>query len=503
MHNNFVEEYIGIPYAIPPLGDLRFKYPKPAPFRYCIINAAQKQQACMQEVIIPLNFQLPPLMSEDCLYLNVWVPICHMEKKPLTTMIWIHGGGFLTGSGSQGSGYQILSYGGTIASLGCVIVVSINYRLGAFGFLHLPNKNPPGNMGMMDQVLAMQWVNRNIAAFGGSSRKITIFGQSAGGMAIFNHMVSPLTKGLFSRVIIESFSRLSDNNLFTAIDSSENINISKMIVSSLGCNRISSEDTIVCMRSLQPREISLGTKSYYDSIPTIRGLLPELECPYLPKNDEIINAHDVDIMIGTVKDEESIYLSIFEPNILDEEHPTMNKSEARQIIKKYFRISDERANIIFDEYIAGIPDEDSFLIVKRTYQAMGDGRRICPSYFFAEVFSECQNVYHYTFDHRRFISESKKWVGVPHTEELYFVNGMPFRYPEFFTLQEATLSLNMIQLWTSFARIGKPYSQNVTYWPPFDGNRYSLNFKVENIRVQKDPLKEKCKFWRKFYGRNK
>jgi para-nitrobenzyl esterase len=192
-----VRSYKGIPFAAPPVGDLRWKPPQPAKPWKGVRVANTFPAMCPQ-------FQfIPGTQSEDCLGLNVWTPARSASEK-LPVMVWIHGGGFIIGASSQ-SAYD----GEPLAAQG-VVVVSINYRLGIFGFLAHPalSKESPqgvsGNYGLLDMVAALEWVKRNIASFGGDPNNVTIFGESAGGTAVCLLMVVPQAQGLFHKVISES-----------------------------------------------------------------------------------------------------------------------------------------------------------------------------------------------------------------------------------------------------------------------------------------------------------
>ena len=192
-----VRVYKGIPYAAPPTGDLRWKPPQPAKPWKGILVAKSFPANCPQMAL------LPGPQTEDCLGLNVWTPARAAGDK-LPVMVWIHGGGFEIGSSAQ-SAYD----GEALAAQG-VVIVSINYRLGLFGFLAHPglNQESPhgvsGNYGLLDMIAALQWVQRNIAAFGGDPGNVTIFGESAGGTAVCLLMVMPQAEGLFQKVISES-----------------------------------------------------------------------------------------------------------------------------------------------------------------------------------------------------------------------------------------------------------------------------------------------------------
>src|SRR5579871_1032447 len=192
-----VRSYKGIPYAAPPVGDLRWKPPQPVKPWKDIRVAKSFPAMCPQFAFFPGT------QSEDCLGLNVWTPARSASEK-LPVMVWIHGGGFIIGASSQ-SIYD----GEPLASQG-IVVVSINYRMGIFGFLAHPglSKESPqgasGNYGIMDMVAALEWVKRNIGAFGGDPGNVTVFGESAGGTAVCLLMVVPQAQGLFHKVISES-----------------------------------------------------------------------------------------------------------------------------------------------------------------------------------------------------------------------------------------------------------------------------------------------------------
>jgi para-nitrobenzyl esterase len=198
---NDVMSFKGIPFAAPPVGELRWRAPQPAPSWTGVRMADQFGPACMQHQ--PRNAVQPISTSEDCLTLNVWVPAKPQNAK-LPVMVWIFGGAFVSGAGS------FPAYDGANLAKENVIVVTLNYRLGRFGWFGHPaltkeNPNGPlGNYGLMDQIAALQWVQQNIAAFGGDVGNVTIFGESAGGMSVNLLMISPAAKGLFHKAITES-----------------------------------------------------------------------------------------------------------------------------------------------------------------------------------------------------------------------------------------------------------------------------------------------------------
>jgi para-nitrobenzyl esterase len=200
-----VASYKGIPFAAPPVGDLRWKAPQP-PKPWTTVLAADHYAAdCMQK---PFGGDAAPLgtpPAEDCLYLNVWTPAAK-NSAPLPVMVWIYGGGFVNGGSSPAV------YDGSAFARRGVVFVSMNYRLGRFGFFAHPALTaeakaqspgaPLGNYGFLDQLAALQWVRRNAAAFGGDPRNVTIFGESAGGGSVNALMISPLARGMFHKAMV-------------------------------------------------------------------------------------------------------------------------------------------------------------------------------------------------------------------------------------------------------------------------------------------------------------
>ncbi len=201
--DNKVRAFKGIPYAAPPVGSLRWKAPQPAPSWTGVRKATEFGARCMQGPIFPDMVFRDSGPSEDCLSLNIWMPATPTASR-LPVMVWIYGGGYAAGSSSEPR-----QDGANLSKQG-VIVVSMNYRLGLFGFFTHPDlakesgHNATGNYGLLDQLAAIEWVKNNIALFGGDPNNITIFGESAGSFSVSAQMASPLAQGLFERAIGES-----------------------------------------------------------------------------------------------------------------------------------------------------------------------------------------------------------------------------------------------------------------------------------------------------------
>ena len=195
VRENGLKEYLGIPYAAPPVAELRWQPPKRPPGWNDEYDATKKRPPCMQpSSLSPFYDRAYTEMSEDCLTLNVWTRAEHTSDK-LPVMVWIHGGALVMGSGAD--------YDGTALTRKGIVLITINYRLGPFGFYAHPELSSEsvtghsGNQGFRDQIAALQWVNANVTAFGGDPENVTIFGESAGSWSMSVMQASPLSRGLF------------------------------------------------------------------------------------------------------------------------------------------------------------------------------------------------------------------------------------------------------------------------------------------------------------------
>src|SRR5262245_10545192 len=287
-----VRVYRGIPYAAPPVGELRWKAPQPPAAWQGVRQATEFSNACWQTpypaAASIYQSKLPPL-SEDCLYLNIWSS-AKSAKERLPVMVWIHGGGFTRGSAGT------RSYDGEVLARKGVVVVTINYRLGVFGFLAHPAlsaesaHHSSGNYALLDQIAALQWVKKNIAAFGGDPDRVTIFGESAGSWAVNALMASPLAKGLFHRAIGESGGSFSPMKALADTEKS-----GERLAAALGA----AQDVLKTLRAKTAEELLKASDE-----PTVR---PMVDGWILPQDVAAIFAqgkqNDVPLIVGFNSDE--------------------------------------------------------------------------------------------------------------------------------------------------------------------------------------------------------
>lgn len=226
------EAYLRIPFAEPPLGELRFQAPQPLVTPWTgVFNGTYYGHMCVQ-----MNGRPDLGISEDCLQLNVFTK---NTTASVPVIVYIHGGAFIVGTGiDQGGPHHLMDRN--------VVVVNINYRLGALGFLATGTADAPGNAGLKDQVMALKWVNKNIAKFGGDPARVTITGLSAGALSVTAHMVSPMTKDLFQGVIA-----MSGSTVFQVPLKTEYLDLVKKVATELNCATTTVADMMTCLRTVR------------------------------------------------------------------------------------------------------------------------------------------------------------------------------------------------------------------------------------------------------------
>lgn len=294
--------FFGIPYAQPPVANLRFAAPQPAAPWPGTKLALLPKPMCAQPAVPELR--LPQSTAEDCLGLNIFKPV-NTTGKPLPVMVWIHGGGFVLGSGN-------FTLAGDLAERGQVIVVTLNYRLGVLGFLAHPalgaeDAQAVGNYGLLDQQMALHWVKRNASAFGGDANNITIFGQSAGGSSVCAQLMSPAMAGQFQAAIVQS--GVCSQQLLLAMPQA--LQWGEKLAQELGCAGQGSK-TLACLRAQPVEKILplLGAVGVTSAVP----LRPVYGSPVLPEAPETAFAaghfHQVPMLIGSTREEGSLLVAL-------------------------------------------------------------------------------------------------------------------------------------------------------------------------------------------------
>jgi para-nitrobenzyl esterase len=444
-----VRVYRGIPYAAAPSGDLRWNPPQPAAAWSGVRRAMEPGNACPQPPF-PTNGiygPTPPPIGEDCLNLNIWTPAKTADER-LPVMVWIHGGGFVHGTGAA-IGYD----GETLASHG-VVVVTINYRLGVFGLLALPElaaespHHSAGNYGLLDQIAALEWVQRNIAAFGGDPARVTIFGQSAGAESVNVLMASPLAAGLFSRAIAESGGSFGPMRPLA-----EGEKVGQALAARIGAT----ENVLKTLRAKPADELVKVTTD--DDIDTVVDgwVLPQSVYAVFAEGKQ----NDVPIIVGSNANEGSIF-----PPPGGTISPADFTAQAR---KRYGPFSDDFLRI----YPPGTSDAEA---TASYFAALRDGEIAWDMRIWARIATKTGHHRAYRYFFSRVPPGRGERLGAFHGSELAYVFGnFPFRinYQDL----DRQLAESMEAYWTNFARGGDPNGAGLTAWPIYNPEKDNvLNF---------------------------
>lgn len=455
-------------------------------------------------------------VSEDCLYLNIWVPqrvrLRHHggERRPVPVLVWIYGGGYMSGTSTLD-----VYNADMVAATSDVIVASMQYRVGAFGFLFLPPGARPdpedaaGNMGLWDQALAIRWIKENIAAFGGDPDLISLFGESAGAGSVSLHLLSPVTRGLARRGILQSGTLNAPWSFMTGEKAAE---VARKLIDDVGCNATKLPDAplkvMSCMRQVEAKTLStMQWNSYwgilgFPSAPTIDGV-------FLPKHplDLLREAEfdqDTEIMIGSNQDEGTYFILYDFMESFDKDTSSfLARDKFIEIVNTIFKSMSklEREAIIF-QYTDWENMSDGYLNQKMIGEVVGDYFFICPTNKFANMFADHgMSVYYYYFTQRTSTNLWADWMGVIHGSEIEYVFGLPLNMSLLYNARERDLSLRITQAYARFALTGKPVMDDV-YWPTYSREKQEyFIFNAETSGVGRGPRAKACAFWNDFLPR--
>ena len=492
-----VDKFLGVRYALPPIGAMRWRSPQPVLSSTKQIKATQFGSNCPQTA----NAFGSSSLSEDCLFLNIYTPKAASKdasSRSLPVMVWLHGGGLRSGSGGS---YNPMN----MVIQGKVIVVTINYRLGILGFLAHPAFNQEGhdvaNYGIMDQQLALQWIKDNIAAFGGNPKNVTIFGESGGGTAIYANLASPLATELFQKAIIQS-GFLSDISLKTADD------LGIAFTKQVGCDKGSLKETATCLRSLPVSTILSSQKNQLvHGVVTIDGkILPQS----LMSAFEQGKFNRVPIINGTNRDEGNLLAALLF-DLAGKEIKANNYRAALETIANWqaevipgFTYKPSDIEAIMKEY----PLSNYHSPGLAASAVITDSSLACPSYKVNLLFAHWTPTWVYEFSDEAAPEIVAAPINYPYgashfSEMTYLFDMSSLRLPGSASLSTAQryLSKQMIQYWTSFARNGNPNSlSSAVNWPAFNSSKSNpiLQLNLPDSIVETNfRILHKCDFWEK------
>jgi para-nitrobenzyl esterase len=462
-----VNAFLGLPYAAPPVGELRWKAPQP-PLRWKGERDATRFGAhCVQGIGFPDMIFQDAGASEDCLFLNVYAPAGANAKSKLPVMFWIHGGGYTSGSSSEPR------HNGDFLPLKGVVLVTINYRLGVFGFLathELAQEagGTAGNYGLMDMVAALQWVRANIGHFGGDAENVTIFGESAGSFAVSTLMASPLAKGFFQKAIGESGGAFDGAPLTGSLERA--MKPGEALMASLGVNSLEALRALPAAKILDAargKHIN-GIPPYVDG----RVLTELLETAYAAGRQ----AH-LPLLAGWNRDENSAMAIGM----------TMEKWKAFAVVKFHDRAEE------FLKLYPGATDAEA----QRSAADYGADNFIAfGTWKWIEAHRKTGDspVYRYHFELAAPPSKFHAGSFAFHSDDIEYVFGTLETRPESeWCPEDRKLSEQMMSYWTNFARTGDPNGPGLSLWPRYSKDDAVLHLD-STITVAPDKLRARYEF---------
>ncbi len=472
----------GIPFAAPPVGELRWRAPQPAPAWDGIREAREFGPACPQAYFWKWVHSMPVGMSEDCLSLNVWRP---RKEGKFPVMVWFHGGMYVFGGSATP-----LYYGDRLAAEGKVIVVTVNYRLGALGFLYhdgLAREDPhgsSGNYGTLDQIAALKWVGENISSFGGDPGNVTVFGESAGGWSVCTLLASPAARGLFQRAIIES------GGCQTVRSREQGSETGRWAAARLGC----AENNLACLRKIGAKEIGKeldpslrkalegeGSRflNHEDGYVVDRGVLARLQSG---------DFNQVPLLAGSNRDEVPP-AAVVSARMIFSPRPAYEAE-----VRKAFP---EAAEEILKVY----PLEKYTRAAQALAALISDRELICPTFEGMRAAAGHQaSTYYYRFDYDGMTFGRLEGAG--HLSEVPFVFRNFDRKPISWLYRyrkdiSAALELSRViqGYWVNFAYRGDPNGAGLPPWPAYQSNDPRVQVLDTKVRAEVPDLSGRCAFW--------
>jgi len=483
-----VDRFLGIPYAAPPVGDLRWRPPQPHGRWRALRDATAFANHCPQ-VASPFGL---PSVTEDCLYLNVFRPARgggddgeddeagdegRERRRPV--MVWIHGGALLVGESDDYDPARLVQHG--------VVVVTINYRLGVFGFLAHPAltaespEHASGNYGLMDQQAALRWVRRNIASFGGDPRRVTIFGESAGGLSVHSHLASSLSEGLFHRAIVQSGAySLAQPSLALAEAQGQ------AAAERAGCI----DQTAACLRAT-PVEALLAALLSSTVVPDVDGWVLTQTIGESFASGQF---NRVPVIEGSNHDEWRLFVALS----FDLVTGPLTPEQYIDAIAATLGVPRSTAKFLASFYpLANYPSPDLALSALGT-----DAIFACNSRKAVRLLSQQVTTYAYEFGDedapQLFLPPVSFPYGSAHASELQYLFGLSSTVmaPEL-TEDQRQLSEAMTSYWTSFARTGSPNGFDEPFWSPYDSASDAMQSLVPPVPAVETGFAadHQCSFW--------
>ncbi|UJR24619.1 hypothetical protein I4U23_005993 [Adineta vaga] len=524
-----VHSFLGIPYSEPPLGEKRFRKPisKRPWSRSTIFNATTLPNSCYQMILEVFN--------------NT---VSARQQQPLAVMVWIFGGGFATGSSTLG-----LYDGSILSSTQNVIVVSMEYRIDPLGFLYLGTTDAPGNQGLYDQQLALEWIYRNIKNFGGDPQRITLFGESSGAVSVGLHLLAPKSRSLFTNAILQSsgvtgkwaiippqiakyrsekFLDTITRYISNRYEAGENDTEYALIPQQCRKRLITVEEKFLCVKhypilNSNHYRLSWALESY-NGKPVAFTFVPTIDGDFIPYDPEDMlfrgDFKKCPILLGVNKDEGS-YFNVYYPygNMSIDSWAYVDYKTFQEAMGEYFRYipsyPTERAPMMLESILQTYTVWNDYNnTIQNAIQlnlAVGDYHFTCPTIFLADIYTqENLPVYFYYFTLRSSISTWHQWMGVLHADEIMFIFGEPLNTTDnlYYTYEEILVSLKIMNYWANFAKYNNPNQRHdaqwanewrLYKWPNREHIVLNIDLGKSNIPIHGSALRaDYCAFWTDF-----
>jgi para-nitrobenzyl esterase len=426
---------------------------------------------------------MPAIGSEDCLYLNVTTPVDVRPHDRLPVMVWMHGGGFTSGSGADYDPTRLVA-------AGHVIVVTVNYRLGALGFLDLPQlaaQDPyAGNYALADQQAALRWVRHNAAAFGGDPGNVTLFGQSGGAFAVCAHLAAPASRGLFQKAIIQSGP--CGNQLITGATAQQR---GTSVATDLGCPP--TIDTVACLRARPATDlVGLGAPQPF----TAAGLSSTswefvADTPAIPEQSlqamQDGTAYPVPLIQGSTRDEMRQTVA----SLFDQRGTPLSAADYPDVLAQLFGT---QAQAILAHYPAGAYPSPG-LALAAVLTDWGHAAGACPVLTADDAASRRAPVYAYEFAQDAGQHVGAFPLGATHGSDLPYLFGGTYTWAPP-PAPDPALSATIMRYWTQFARTGNPNTPGAAGWPRYHPTGPVLSFAAAGITPVDFAAEHQCAFWK-------
>ncbi|KAI5755211.1 hypothetical protein M8J77_015027 [Diaphorina citri] len=497
--------YLGIPYATPPIGNLRFAPPQRHQGWERVFFAGSFGPACPQphETLVP-NVAAVSQQDENCLFLNIWAPEISLNYRNTPVVVFFEGEGFVSGTPSRFPAQDLAAEG--------LVVVSVNYRMNVFGFFSLEDAEARGNLGLLDQYLALLWVRENIPYFGGDGKSITLMGHSAGAASAVYHMVSPKTAGLFHKVIIMSGSVTSPWMKTRSVSQA-----SRSIARSLGCLTVNETRPILkCMRDKSTSELMRAFENQYKDgnwtelvLPVVDTFLPDIE-QYLPRDPitalEEGMYHKVPVLTGITSHEGAISIARWS-DLISQGFANLRQLFVNSIIPSVMNMYGfashmssvpEIRTLLEWQYVDNVPSGDAHALLSKILDFFTDSQYRAPYELQLKLLTkhDSENIgatYAYQFEqtspdlYSKLVNITGMFQGCGHGQELIYLFGPALMQQvtgRRFTPNEDRLSVIVRRLWAEFMRVGHPAANSYGYGIPW--KRY--NHDLDNyVVIKSDP----------------